>query len=495
MAFAETESIPMNFNSFEYILFLLGIVLVYWSLPRVWQQNTLLLIASYFFYARWDWRYLGLVIVSTMFNYGVGLWVARTSDSNRQRVMILGLAGNLGVLWFFKYFNFFITSVVGLLNGIGIQAEYTSLQIILPIGISFYTLQKITYLVSIYRRDCPPSRSLLNFAVFAAFFPQLVAGPIERAVTLLPQVEQPRQRNVEHFETGLILIFLGLFQKIVIADLAASLINPQIFIRPLDFSPGEVTAAIYLFALQIYGDFCGYSSIARGSALLLGFELMENFRQPYLAQTVTEFWQRWHISLSSWLRDYVFLPFSRSLLRRSSPRFSFLVFAVSTLLTMVISGLWHGANWTFVLWGGLLAIYLIISRQLQGKARPFMKHPLRAVRYLTIVTRILITFHLILMAWVLFRTPSIEQVPVVYQQIGNFIITGAVGSAGLKVFIPVLLLYVLTLGLDLAQVLTGELAFTRRFPTGSRTLIYLCGIFMIVVFSIKPYVPFIYFQF
>ena len=481
----------MQFNSFLYIAFLLTVLLLYWKLRSVRWQNVLLLVASYIFYGSWDWRFLSLILISTLFDYLVGRGLEIIKDPRRRRLLLfVSVAINLGFLGFFKYFNFFVGSAVSLLEGIGLTVNAFSLQIILPVGISFYTFQSLTYTIDIYQGKLKPTHSLLNFALFVSYFPQLAAGPIERALRLLPKIEQPRSVTGSQFESGLMLILIGLFKKIVIADVAALVSNPAIFNDPGQFSGGEVLLAVYLFALQIYGDFSGYSDIARGSSRLLGIELMENFNQPYFSQTVSEFWRRWHISLSTWFRDYVYIPLSDWFRQRWSSRFG--VYAVSVIITMLLSGLWHGANWTYVLWGGLLGVYQIISRPLQGRAGALVKLP--AVRWAVIGFRIVLTFHLILIAWVLFRTPDIHIVPQIYQGIWAAV-NGDWDAGTLRLVRPVVMLYLLSFSLDLAQIQAKEHSFMLRWPAFARVGAYVGMVLLMVFSSIKPYVPFIYFQF
>jgi alginate O-acetyltransferase complex protein AlgI len=482
----------MVFNSFEYILFLALVVVLYWRLKSVRLQNALILFASYLFYARWDWRFLSLLLFTTIVDYWVGRRLVKLEGKSRQYTLAVSLLVNLGVLGFFKYFNFFIDSAVDLLYVFGIQANPTSLAIILPIGISFYTFQSMAYTIDIYRGKLEPERNFLNFALFVAFFPQLAAGPIERGGTMLPQFRQARTIDASRVETGLILIFIGLFKKMVIADVAASLINPQIFVTPTEFSSAEVLQAVYLFALQIYGDFSGYSDMARGSSRLLGIEMMENFNQPYFSQTISEFWRRWHISLSTWLRDYLYIPLNNFFKERFQN--SMFIYALSVMITMLLSGLWHGANYTYILWGGLLGFYQVVSRPLRGIVDFLLNHQSAVIRYITIALRILLTFHLVLLAWVLFRTPSIEQVPLVYQKMGEAFLGNFGGNAG-ALFSQAMVLYLLMISIDVGQMMTRDHAFIRYLPGKVRTAVYILAIFLMLFYSVKPYVPFIYFQF
>jgi D-alanyl-lipoteichoic acid acyltransferase DltB (MBOAT superfamily) len=482
----------MAFNSFEYIFFLAVVVALYWRLRGLRAQNGFLLAASYLFYAAWDWRFCSLLLILTAVDYLAGLRMAAATGRARRRALLASLAVNLGLLAFFKYFNFFADSLVGLLGTVGLHVSPVTLNVLLPLGISFYTFQSISYLLDVYQGSMQPTRSLLNFATYLAFFPPLTAGPIERAAHLLPQMECPRRPDAAQFESGVVLILLGLFKKIVIADVAASLIDPNTFSAPAQVAGGVVLSSVYLFAIQLYVDFSAYSDIARGSAALLGFDLLVNFNQPYFSQTATEFWTRWHISLSGWFRTYVFLPLSRTLLKRWGTQRREAAQAAATLVTMLLSGLWHGASWTFVLWGGLLGVYQIVGQGLRGRAAPLLRHPSVGVRWLTIAVRIFVTFHLVLFAWVLFRADSLSVVPGIYAgMLSAYLGQGRTYSQ----FVPVLVLYAVVFTLDIAQAKAGDHAFPRAFPAGGRALLYAGALVCMIIFAVKPYVPFLYFQF
>lgn len=484
----------MIFNSFTYVLFLGLVVVLCWSLRGVRAQNRFLLVASYVFYAAWDWRFLGLIVLTTTIDYLAAHAMPDATPRRKRLLLFASLIANLGALGFFKYFNFFVDSAVGLLRGLGIPADPFVLQIILPIGISFYTLKALSYTIEVYRGNLAPTHSWVNYALFVSFFPELAAGPIDRAARLLPQIEQPRTIDGERFESGLALILLGMVKKIVIADVAASLIDPAVFAEPSQFAGGDVLLGVYLFAVQLYADFSGYTDIARGSARLLGFEPVENFAQPYLSPNIADFWRRWHISLSTWLRDYIFFPFSRAMLRRSKGKNPQAIMVASNMLTMTVSGLWHGANWTYILWGVLHGIFLSVHRLLLNRRILPVKFGAPSLSRLWYILSILFTFHLVLLAWVPFRAPSIELTFSAYQQIGGIILGGG-GDLQTTVFIPTVLLYAAMLGIDLAQIATRETIFTLRLPAAARTALYTLGILAMVFFSVKPYVPFIYFQF
>ena len=326
----------MVFNSFVFAAFLPIVLLVYYRLSHR-AQNAWLLAAGLLFYGWWDWRFLGLLGITTVLDFVSSNQIDRAIDPKvRRRWLLASLTGNLVILGFFKYFNFFVDSAVGVLGALGVEAHAPALRILLPIGVSFYTFQEMAYTIDVYRRDLKPSRSLLNFALFVCYFPQLVAGPIQRARDLLPQIEQPRRVTGEQVRAGVQLIFIGLFKKVVVADALAPMADAH-FNQPSAFSGASLLLGLYLFAIQIYCDFSGYTDIARGVSKLLGIELAINFRQPYFATSITEFWRRWHISLSSWLRDYLYIPLGGN-------RGTTVQTYRNLLLTMLLGGLWHGAQ-------------------------------------------------------------------------------------------------------------------------------------------------------
>ncbi len=331
----------MFFDSPVYLLFLVLTVLLYWRLT--WRaQNYFLLGASYFFYGWWDWRFLLLMMFSTLADFLIANRIARTeAPRTRKAFLAASLVMNFGILGVFKYFNFFADSLFSLIASMGIhQVPIGMMNIILPPGISFYTFQEVAYIVDVYHRKQEPSRSLLDYALFISLFPHLIAGPIQRPSHLLPQVQNPRHWQGRGFFDGCMLILLGLFRKCVIADNCALLANAA-FNGQLGSNMLVTIIGLYAFAWQIYADFSGYSDIARGSAQLLGFHFMVNFRQPYLATSLQDFWRRWHISLSTCLRDYLYIPLGGN---RKGERRTY----INLMLTMLIGGLWHGANWTFV---------------------------------------------------------------------------------------------------------------------------------------------------
>lgn len=368
-------------------------------------QNVLLLVGSYFFYGCWDWRFLGLILLSTLVDFQVANKI-KVSDSlkTKRGWLWLSVVTNLGILGFFKYFGFFSTELQTLLTTIGTPALLPTLDIILPVGISFYTFQTMSYTIDVYRGKCQPADDLLDFAVYVSFFPQLVAGPIERASHFLPQVTSQRITQPGQFQDGLLLVVMGLFKKVVVADNMAILAN-SIFETPLKELTGlEVLVGIYAFAFQIYGDFSGYSSIARGVSKWLGFDLMVNFRRPYFAINPSDFWLRWHISLSGWLRDYLYIPLGGN-------RMGGLMTYRNLMLTMLLGGLWHGSNWTYIAWGLFHGIILCLYRFF------IYRHPHNEPVQSQSATKLLLIragqmflmFHLVCISWLLFRAESIGQ--------------------------------------------------------------------------------------
>ncbi len=388
----------MLFNSLEFFLFLPLAFFFYWALVSNRKaQNAFLLVASYIFYGWWDWRFLVLIIVSSLADFLIGrrLLIIQSQDSRRW-LLGLSLVINLGILGFFKYFNFFISSFAEMLNLLGFQPNVYSLNVVLPVGISFYTFQTLSYTIDIYRREIQPTHNWLEFFAFVSFFPQLVAGPIERARNLLPQFSRNRLFDLDKSKDGLRQILWGLFKKVVVADNCAQGVD-WIFNNYDNTSGSVLVLGAVLFAFQIYGDFSGYSDIAIGTAKLFGFNLMTNFRNPYFSTGIGDFWKRWHISLSTWFRDYVYIPLGGnrvSPMRRSA----------NSAITFVISGLWHGANWTFVIWGGLHAIYYTIERYLMG-LNNYQKIVNGSIAFKVIIS--ISTFGLVSISWVFFRAPNL----------------------------------------------------------------------------------------
>ena len=419
----------MLFNSIEFLLFLPTVFLLYWFVfqKNLKVQNLLLLISSYVFYGWWDYRFLSLIFLSTVVDYFVGIKIQDSNDKKMKKSLLwISIFFNLGLLGFFKYFNFFIDSWIDLIGAIGFEQKSTwTLNVILPVGISFYTFQTMSYSLDIYQGKLKPTKDFISFASFVSFFPQLVAGPIERASNLLPQILNERELILKNILRGASLIIYGFFMKIIVAD-NLSLISNSVFSNgDLDNTSLEILVGIYAFAFQIYGDFNGYSSIAIGTAYLFGFNLMTNFKLPYFSESPSDFWKRWHVSLSSWLRDYLYISLGGN-------RYGTLLTYRNLMLTMVLGGLWHGAAWNFVFWGVfhgfILCIYKLISIKSFIKSKIF---------------RVLIMFHLTCISWVLFRCESINHIfHIFHKLLSNFSISDhGIGSLALLLFftLPILI--------------------------------------------------------
>jgi alginate O-acetyltransferase complex protein AlgI len=383
----------MLFNSISFVLFLGFVLALYHALEHKW-QNRLLLVASYVFYGAWDWRFLGLIWFITLTSYFAGLIIGRSdSPARRKAALATAVVACLLLLGFFKYCNFFILTFAQAMAAWGLSVSLPTLSIILPVGISFYTFQALGYVIDVYRRRQEPESDVSTFALYVAYFPQLVAGPIERADNLIPALRAKRVVRRSDIAAGLELMLIGYLRKIAIADAVAPLVN-NCFTTPEDFGGFNLLCGLYLFTIQIYGDFCGYSDIARGVSRLMGIDLMVNFRQPYFSASIQEFWRRWHISLSSWLRDYLYIPLGGN-------RHGRVKMMRNLMLTMLLGGLWHGANWTFVIWGGLHGLYLAVDRFMQWVRRPDTD------RSRWRILKIAATFHLVVLTWLFFRADSL----------------------------------------------------------------------------------------
>jgi len=395
----------MLFNTLHFAVFFSIIYLVYWRIlgKRFEHQNILLLVASYFFYSFWDYRSLFLLVFSTVLDYFTGIQIERQGSPHRKRFWFLtSVIINLGFLGFFKYYNFFIESFASGLASLGLQVHYTTLQIILPVGISFYTFHGLSYVIDIYKGRINAERNFVSYSLFVSYFPLLVAGPIERATHLLPQIKKPRFFDYAKSVDGLRQILWGLFKKVVIADQCAPYVN-AIFSQVDTASGSTLFLGAVLFSFQIYGDFSGYSDIALGSSRLLGMELLRNFSYPYFARDIADFWRRWHISLSSWFRDYVYIPLGGSKLGKwISLRNTFIIF--------LVSGFWYGANWTFIFWG-LLHACLFIPLMLTGKNRQQVESlPDEGVwPKPKALMQMILCFVLVTHAWILFRAANMNE--------------------------------------------------------------------------------------
>ena len=467
----------MLFNSLDFALFFLVVFAAYAVLPHR-GQNRLLLVASYFFYGCWDWRFLTLIALSTTVDYVVSHGIDVSNDPRRRRrLLMFSMVINLGILGFFKYFDFFVEGAEILAQTVGLNPPSLRLGLILPVGISFYTFQSMSYTLDVYRRQLKPARNFWDYALFVSLFTQLVAGPIERAAHLLGQITRPRVLSWPGLQVGTWLFFWGLFKKVVIGDNVAALAD-QVFSGSLDWTAGSVLLGMYAFAIQIYCDFSAYSDMARGLGRMMGFDIMVNFRNPYFALDPSDFWRRWHISLSSWLRDYLYIPLGGN---RLGSRRTY----INLMLTMSLGGLWHGAAWPFIFWGVFHGSWLALHRLLRsGNSEP--------VSGWSKVWRVIATFHGICLGWLLFRAESMRDAfgmlaaiihkPVFFPEAAAWLFQLAV--LGLPL-----------VGIQLLQERTGDLLAPLRLSIVPRALLYTGLGVMLLVFANTGSRAFIYFQF
>lgn len=481
----------MLFNSWVFAGFMAIVLPLYFLLPfRL--QNILLLAASYVFYGAWDWRFLLLLILSTILDYSLGLAIDASENPRRRKIFLaLSIGTSLSVLGFFKYWNFFIESAGALLARFGLDASVPTLNVILPVGLSFYTFQTMGYAIDVYRRNQRACRSLLDYALYVAYFPQLVAGPIERITNLLPQIQRPRKTTWDMFTSGSQLMFWGFVKKIVIADGLAPYVD-LIYSNPGSYDGVHLWLGAYAFAIQVYADFSGYTDIARGVSRILGIELMLNFRQPYFSRSIPEFWQRWHLSLSTWMRDYLYVPLG------GSRRGEFKAYR-NLLITTMASGFWHGAAWTFVIWGAIHGITLSIYRAIEkwtGHA-PDTKPPRTVRTWIICIICGVATFHFLAATHVWFRAPDVASalefwrgfVSLPYQ-----VDTQALWRSGI---VPSFVFYTALFLLIDFPCWYGEreTVFTAKHPWFVRSLGYAVALFILCFVREGETGAYIYFQF
>ena len=473
----------MLFNSAEFLLFFPLVALLYYLLPARLRW-VLLLAASYLFYASWRIEYLALIITSTTIDYLAGMGIVHTTDATvRKRYLTLSILSNLGILFAFKYWGFFSATVN---EALGLAIPNADL--VLPIGISFYTFQSMSYTIDVYRGQVKVERNFGRFALYIAFFPQLVAGPIERAKRLLPQLRQHVQFEYHAATSGMRLIAWGFFKKVVIADRLGQLVD-AVYGAPQTASSLALLLATVFFAFQIYCDFSGYSDIAIGCARFLGVRLMPNFRQPYFATSLREFWQRWHISLSTWFRDYLYIPLGGN-------RGSHLHWGRNILLVFVVSGLWHGANWTFVLWGAIHGVGLILERIAKRALKPYRLTE-RLGQRLTHSLQFIVTMLFVMVAWIFFRANTVADAWYIVTHLATpsiLSLTLPTAWSAMEITLSVLFLGLL-LGLEwLIERYALPTWFVNR-PISIRWALYICITATVLFFGVSNDQPFIYFQF
>lgn len=475
----------MLFNSLAFALFLPISLVLYWSCARrLKAQNIVLVALSYVFYGFWDWRFLSLLVASTVIDFYISNALAESDDSRRRKLLLAGsVVANLGILGFFKYFNFFIHSLERMLSMGGVEINTATLHIILPVGISFYTFQTMSYTIDVYRRQLEPTRNIVALGAYVSFFPQLVAGPIERGTHLLPQMLRPRSVDAWAIRQGMWLLILGFLRKSVIADNAAFLVE-RVYDRPGDVGAGSLLVATVAFAVQIYGDFAGYSNMARGVALLFGFDIMVNFRAPYASRSIQEFWRRWHISLSSWLRDYLYVPLGGN--KKGSVRTY-----VNLMTTMLLGGLWHGAAWNFVIWGGWQGLGLVFHRLFFRSRKPDTGSSGMLLSARSAVTWTL-TFAFVLQGWLLFRVRGLDSIVLLSEQ---WLRWGEplLFTSGQCLF--VLVSFLAVVALDLVESRDYENLVVARVPRLVQVFLGSIAILVIVLLGSFREQPFLYFQF
>lgn len=478
----------MLFNSLSFALFLPVVFLLYWfvTAKNLRLQNLWLVAASYFFYACWDWRFLFLLIFSTLLDYYTGIKMAESPNQNLKKFWFwLSICINLGFLGVFKYYNFFVESFAYAFSQVGIEVNPFTLQVILPVGISFYTFHGLSYVIDIYYDRIKPEKDFVVYTLFVSFFPLLVAGPIERATHLLPQIQKKRTFDYHKAVDGLRQILWGLFKKVVIADQCAEFAN-TVFAQPAGHTASTLVLGAVFFAFQIYGDFSGYSDIALGTARLFSIELLRNFSYPYFSRDIAEFWRRWHISLSSWFRDYLYIPLGGS-------KGGTWMKVRNTFVIFLVSGFWHGANWTFIVWGLLNSLYILPSVLLNtnrnhldvagaGRRLPSVKE----------FFSILLTFALTVFAWIFFRSESVGDAWVYISGMVDPSLF-SLPETGSKKMIPILLLFLWIEWLGRTQPYPLARLGTK-WPVAFRWTMYFVLVFSVFYFSGSKQ-QFIYFQF
>lgn len=478
----------MLFNSLDFAIFLPVVFILYWFVTQknLRLQNGLIVVASYVFYGWWDWRFLSLLLFSSMVDYVAGLAMMKEQKQRRRKwYLVLSIISNLGLLGFFKYYHFFIDSFTAAFSFLGMPIHPGTLHIILPVGISFYTFQSLSYGIDVYRRKLEPTRDLVAFLAFVSFFPQLVAGPIERATHLLPQFKQKRVFDYSKAVDGMRQILWGLFKKMVIADNCGQFAD-LIFFESGSFSGSTHLLGAFFFAMQIYGDFSGYSDMAVGLSRLFGFDLMQNFSFPYFSRNVAEFWRRWHISLSTWFRDYLYIPLGGNKKGKSKT-------IRNTFITFLVSGLWHGAHIKYLAWGGLHALYMLPhllktktakkeTAIAPGKFLPGWKEG----------SSILFTFLLVSLAWIFFRANSLAHADHIFSEVfsGSLLTIPQVLPRKIMVLL-VFFLYIEWRGRNSLYAIekTGS-----QWPVWTRWLFYYFILLLILLEGGREQ-PFIYFQF
>lgn len=476
----------MLFYTMAFGVFLPIVFIIYWAIPKnaLCTQNSSVLVASYVFYAYWDYRFLSLVIVSSLICYFAGLWIAKAEkQSHRKSILVVSVVLNLGILAFFKYFNFFVSSANDLLEGIGLNGDLKTLQLILPLGISFYTFKAITYIVDVYREEMAPTKDALALLAFVSFFPTMIAGPIDKAKNLLPQFLKKREFSDPAARDALRQMLNGFVKKIVIADNIAPLTN-DIFSNYAQYGGQTLLVGAFLFAIQIYCDFSGYSDIAIGAARLLGFSVTKNFNYPYFSRDIAEFWRRWHISLSNWLRDYLYVP----LCGRKPSRWKK---ARNIVFTFAVCGLWHGANWTFIMWGVQLGLFFVPITVVRSKKYLGTAGEGRKIPSFREALAMLGTFSMVSLSWIFFKSATLGDA---FRYIGRILSHPYMSESLLNPYIPMLVASCILLVFEWVQRKKDFVLQIGNLHAVLRWAIYYSSSALLVLFA-RSSSNFIYFQF
>lgn len=483
----------MLFNSIDFSIFLPIVFILYWFVANknLKLQNILIVVASYLFYGWWDWRFLSLIIFSTLVDYSIGILLSKEKKLLKRKLFLwTSIFVNLGFLGFFKYYNFFLDNFISAFSFFGMEVNANSLSIILPVGISFYTFQTLSYTVDVYKKKLDPTKDVIAFSAFVSFFPQLVAGPIERATNLLPQFYKKREFDYSKAIDGMRQILWGLFKKVVIADNCAQYAN-EIFNNSADYGGSTLVLGALFFAFQIYGDFSGYSDIAIGTSRLFGFNLKQNFAFPYFSRDIAEFWRRWHISLSTWFRDYLYIPLGGS-------RGGAWMKVRNTFIIFIISGFWHGASWTFIAWGVLNAFYFL-PILLTGNNRKNLNTVAEGFFFPSIkeTSLMIFTFGLTVLAWIFFRAENIGHALSYIKEIFSLSLfsipsmDGGISSALSTIILVVIFVIMEWIGKE-EQYAIANIGLKWKRPL--RHIMYYAIIIAVFWFSGKEQ-QFIYFQF
>lgn len=478
----------MLFNSFSFAVFLPIVFILYWALPHRFRWF-LLLIASYYFYMSWNIKYVVLIFTTTFVSYATALLLEKTNNQKKKKLyLIIAAVICLGILFFFKYFDFFQENVLAILNMFTIQLHPTTLNLLLPVGISFYTFQTLSYVIDVYKGDVPAEHHFGKYATFISFFPQLVAGPIERTSNLLPQINAEHTFSYEKASYGMKLMAWGFFKKLVVADVLAVYVD-KVYNAPHAFKGFALVLATIFFTIQIYCDFSGYSDIAVGCAKLLDIDLMSNFKSPYFSSSIKEFWSRWHISLSTWFKDYVYIPLGGN--RRGKLRTN-----INLIITFLVSGLWHGANWTYVIWGGIHGTLQVVEKSL------FKNNTVKRFSF-TWILRVILVFLLCSFAWIFFRANTMKDATLVITNLfygcsspAQYFINGFydIGLSFETFIFPAISILILAV-YDFCSLKTDVIEWISSKHIVIRYSVYMLLLVFIMLFKASGEAVFVYFQF